>query len=584
MKVFDSKWMKWIYAGIIFVIFLSISVPNAIMCCDDFFYQYVSQDVSVGGYQPENIHFTEVSQIIPLQIKHYSSTNGRFIVHVLVMLFVNFLGYGMLSVVNALLGTLLIFLLCKVAFPEKTVTVKALSLCLVFFFALLPFFNFGISFSNAAISMNYLLPGVGIALALSIFNRNRETAGRHTSAPGLILMCIVGIVMGSLHEGYCLPLGASFLIYMIFKTRKGFKTISKTNMVFFAGIWIGNLVLLCSPGNWNRFNHTAASSIFLSLKNRLSGIVHISDTFIPVVVVAIAILIAGVFLGYRFRKNISAILRKYRVEIFLAVFNLLFCYAAGTSYNAHVLQPISLMLIVIMLGISGYIASKYVKPRTQKIVAVFLTAVALTYAGTLSAHEYRNRIRYVSVLNQFKNSPDGIIYLPSNDAYLTPGTSVKLLGYDVVDHPKPWQWDGKAAFEYDIWRHCHGNDKKELLFTPYSADIPDNALIYDNEGWKVKTVEGKWWIIIENNDASKLQDIHVDGIGRFKGNVWERIYVSFKKKWQHHAFPLKSYLIPANKLKPAYLVVSKQDNATFHSLILKSGDSVVCTITDNRLR
>lgn len=182
--------------------------------------------------------------IITTQCSHYTTTNGRFLVHVAVMATLNLVPLWVFRLINALVFTFLVFILDKIVNTSKNneegnkQSIKP-SFATLFFTAFVVLVAVPqpavVLFTLVAYSVNYLW--VAAVVMAWIWTVERGITGWGT--------CVAAVVAGSLQESFSLPLCAGILTAVL---------LHQLPWRVFLCLCAGTAVCVFAPGN---FAHAA---------------------------------------------------------------------------------------------------------------------------------------------------------------------------------------------------------------------------------------------------------------------------------------------------------------------------------------
>lgn len=187
---------------------------------------------------------TSWSQLIDSQVNHYFSNNGRFIIHSMSQIFINFWGYDMLCVAVGLLSMLAIGLLTRLAEPHRATTIWERMLMILVFLLVSPWIFLNNTWSGAAtFTLCYTIPTVGWLYAVYLFERYNSAGRVDAGGWQLVGIALLGLITGSLHEGYSISYGLVMGIYCL----RHLKRIPLRTWVLTGGLFVGSLIVIASP-------------------------------------------------------------------------------------------------------------------------------------------------------------------------------------------------------------------------------------------------------------------------------------------------------------------------------------------------
>ena len=204
---------------------------------DDIIYRFMWNSDETAAVQP----IGGLGDLLQSQVTHYLSTNGRFVVHLLVQGFYVFIPPVVVQLLNTVLFVVLLWLCTRwVARPAHRLFV---AVAVTFFiFVVMQGFRTTMVWSLGAFNYLWVLVGV-MSLLLWLRHIQAETiTTRHW------LLATLALLVGWSHEGLSLPLSVAFALWLL-RNRKQWKSAVTPYLLFFM---VGTLLCLLSPGIWNR--------------------------------------------------------------------------------------------------------------------------------------------------------------------------------------------------------------------------------------------------------------------------------------------------------------------------------------------
>lgn len=204
---------------------------------DDIIYRFMWNSDETAAVQP----IGGLGDLLQSQVTHYLSTNGRFVVHLLVQGFYVFIPSVVMQLLNTVLFVVLLWLCTRwVARPAHRLFV---AVAVTFFiFVVMQGFRTTMVWSLGAFNYLWVLVGV-MSLLLWLRHIQAETVNtRHW------LLATLALLVGWSHEGLSLPLSVAFALWLL-RNRKQWKSAVTPYLLFFM---VGTLLCLLSPGIWNR--------------------------------------------------------------------------------------------------------------------------------------------------------------------------------------------------------------------------------------------------------------------------------------------------------------------------------------------
>ena len=181
---------------------------------DDFVYKFMFEGGAVNYDHP----IRSIGDIIASQVDHYTSVNGRSIVHFLVQLFTGLLGKTVFNLFNVIVFCTFIYLLKRQSIGGKRLEGDARfcvsTLVILVLVLLMP--RFKDTFLWMTGSINYLWSATAALGFLLIYEKRREQAMDWSLLP----MLLVAFLLGWTHEGITLPLAASLVLINLFSLKQ----------------------------------------------------------------------------------------------------------------------------------------------------------------------------------------------------------------------------------------------------------------------------------------------------------------------------------------------------------------------------
>ncbi len=176
----------------------------------------------------DGVRVTSLAQCFSTQCHHYVTTNGRFLVHVLVMALLNLVPISLYRLLNAFMFGVLWLLTCRLVAPSK----RSFSLYAVAWFLLLVAIPQPglVLLTLVSYSVNYMWVGVAVVAFLLALQRK-------VSSKWFILYAAF---VGSLQESFSLPLCAALFLGAILK---------RVPIPVVCAFIVGTAVEVFAPGN-----------------------------------------------------------------------------------------------------------------------------------------------------------------------------------------------------------------------------------------------------------------------------------------------------------------------------------------------
>lgn len=256
-----------IIATVLFVvaIFYFCRVFLRVPISDDLLYRFILGDKILGSGVYDS-QITCFADALRSQSMQYFGSNGRFIIHTMVQMFTAVWGLTAYSIVNTLMFVVSLLLFGWYTFGKKNMSSVLLWMLTVVFFLYLFPGGSRVWYSIAG-GMNYLYPlMLSLIYFITLQSGLKNSSHSTLSYIGAILLAFI---MGWCMECYSLPLCGATFFYLVFN----FKTLRKEGklgwmLALSLPLWIGGLVLIGAPGNYNRVGISGSMimTIFKALK------------------------------------------------------------------------------------------------------------------------------------------------------------------------------------------------------------------------------------------------------------------------------------------------------------------------------
>lgn len=193
---------------------------------DDLGYMF-ADTVHHGG---DGTRVTTLGQCIDTQAHHYVTTNGRFAVHVTVMALLNLMPLWLFRTLNAVMFGLLWLLTVRLSTPagQKPGNTRCAVAWLLLWLCL-PQPGL-VLLTLVAYAVNYLWVTVAAAAFMLALKRGLTPW----------ILCPAAFAVGTLHEGFSLPLCAAVLVSVV---------LTRRNIAVFVCLVAGTAVCVFAPGN-----------------------------------------------------------------------------------------------------------------------------------------------------------------------------------------------------------------------------------------------------------------------------------------------------------------------------------------------
>jgi len=377
------------------LVLLAVGIAFYLMCAsnplrwDDLMYQYVWFDHKVPGLlHPVDLsnRVDNLSEAFVSQVNHYKVMNGRFIVHFITQCFCGFIGKGPFNVVNTLVY--LFLMVAALRLTRAHSLIKAIGV-IAALWLLLPV-QWILSF-DVVFPINYLWTAAAIVTFVLLF---RHVKAKAMDAPWKnALLMLLAVVCGSMHEGFSLPLSGALFCYVLLR----FRHINASQWCLVLGMWMGTLIVIGSPGIWNRAAGASAETLGEVL-SRKADILRYSKRLYLLV----ALLVAGWFLD---RQKTKAFLHDSLLELTFVLMGFLFLFMLP-YYSQRMSFPMDLFVVLMAMK---YLCGHDLRGKASLCAAVAL-AVLLAVHVPLTVH-YAQQVgsEYHAMLKAYGQSPSGTV-------------------------------------------------------------------------------------------------------------------------------------------------------------------------------
>lgn len=547
-------------------IFTLLSIPGSTMFADDYYYQKVITGDNFWDLDGEKENMTELSQIIPSQINHYKHVNGRVVVHAIVQLYVNFLGYTALTITKVILMLLSLMLLNKLVIKESDKSIASRLFVMLLFFAVMHYYDFGAFFSCAAISLNYALPL--LATLTVIYWMRKSILGLYDNASmvKLVLLFLVTFFASALHEGFSIPMLGAIGVYMLFNLKEA----KLSTWIISIGYFLGTMTMLVCPANWERTNFgNSTFPLWIILRSKIVAVLNNYEIFLPILVL---FLFAGVlFLWNKYRDVLPDIWRTNKYYMLVVLVCILFSILAGVAYSTRPYMMVGIMLTIVLSNMFFSICepNKWKYAKISNIVAVVVLTVYSVYLfdGGVKRTELSKR-----QIAEYRETG----YVTLDDEYEYSGA---------VNYPKVRLGAsclspvGALAGEWTLETvayHCGNNER--VKFRPNEGSIVADNLMAATDTLKVYSEDDAWWIVIDGLDGSEIENTKVYAT-RFV--YFNRVFRLLQQIFYQLNDPIELRVNEWCRQDGIYMVVAKKNNIDTKEIQIVSPDGGISTILLN---
>ncbi len=327
---------------------------------------------------------TSVEECLSTQLNHYFTTNGRFFVHFTTHIFIALAGLNIFRIFNALMFSFLwLFIVKFIRINNDDENEFCFLLILFLLWIFIP--DIGTTaLSLVAYAINYLWTAVlylGYILLLKKYNKKNLTF--KSNSWKYIILSLLSIFVGSLHESYNIPIGISLFILSI----KYFKHINTLIFTMIISFFIGASIEIFAPGN---FSHAIQGGGF-SIENILRKSTLLSEELLlsSINFLFVLLLILFIFSRDTFKK----IFHENIFFIIVIVVSLIFALFTFTSAR-QIFCPSICAIIIIGRILTHIIRNVNLRQITSTIMGIcFAIIIIIGYSMRKNVYEtYHNQV------------------------------------------------------------------------------------------------------------------------------------------------------------------------------------------------
>jgi hypothetical protein len=433
---------------------------------DDFVYKFMFEGGAVDYDHP----IGSIGDIVASQVDHYTSVNGRSIVHFLVQLFTGLLGKTVFNLFNVIVFCAFIFLLKRqtnsstklegdAKFCVSTLRMSrpattsargrdarfcVSTLVILVLVLLMP--RFKDTFLWMTGSINYLWSATAALGFLLIYEKRREQAMGWSLLP----MLLAAFLLGWTHEGITLPLAASLVLINLFSLKQSHGRQQ--------GLWLalaylaGGCVIALAPGT------IARSGMGGGLTPSAMGLKVITGFVVLAKLRIVYITLLATAIAWFTRRDIAKLVLKRNSYLILAMFlslGIVFASGLESSRTAFGLELFAMIYLLRLLAKwwkddcrdAKSCVSEVKRPRQgealQRLCNIGLTIGLIVFYALLLRHTIASWQESQRLIAQIERTTDGIIGTREHDAgifsshictMLSLDSTVNAMNYD----PRGW--------------------------------------------------------------------------------------------------------------------------------------------------
>lgn len=355
---------------------------------DEAIYEYVwEKDDSENLWNPKHRYERKIgsfADVVQSQIMHYKYVNGRSLVHAVEQAFTNHkLAFGIVNSLIFILFCALIVFFIKGSYAF----LASYPLWFITLFGAIFLLPGGLWVSiNGA--PNYLWPSTLSVAFFILWNKLEYKGLKRYLYPIIALM---SFILGWSHEGFSLPIIGGFVLYYFFF----YNQFNKRLLWLFIPLLIGALILVVSPGNFNRLGEKS------HIETIRDAFVHL--TYLKMFWIMMACLLL-IWLGKGY-LGLKAFI-KNNIKIFL-IFSISFAFTliANTGPWTNTFMEVLAFLIVLryLRGINFY-NKRWVKIACVVLTFVYIPQQILLARDCVALYKYQH-----AAYLEYVESPDGYV-------------------------------------------------------------------------------------------------------------------------------------------------------------------------------
>lgn len=360
---------------------------------DDLAYLY--QFGPKAEVRPSNLPVQNFSDVIRSQYYHYLDVNGRFTSHFLLQLLLLF-GKNIFNIFNVLvfLG-LIYFVNIYSKNRENTFFIYLFTIVSIWF--LMPFFGQTILWTTGAI--NYLWTSCFVVLFIIVFRRQKHHPIKEPLK--IVLLFFMSLFIAWMNESITFGVAVALFFYFLFN----FKTLQRSEFFMLLGFGLGVLLIIFSPGTFNRVGNEA--QIEFSLKRKILDIIAILFLLKWNLIISGVLLFFNVFKKYK----LNQIFRDNFIIIIAIIFNSILFLLIGNIEERMVFGNSVFILVFNVYLLKNLL--KFIEIKWLKISSFFLLILFCFgyYQAFTIVKNYNGKHSFFE--NEIKNNKKGIVYFPN---------------------------------------------------------------------------------------------------------------------------------------------------------------------------
>ena len=380
------------YYGLVFlsIIIVTFYIMNTFtpLRCDDLIYQFQWLSERVDGLrEPVDLKHkvSNVSEVFCSQVNHYQVMNGRFVVHFIVQCFCGFIGKPVFDFVNSfvyllfVIGCIRLLNLKRYCFVLLSVLWLGLPIQYIFYYS--------ISFA-----VNYLWPSTTLVFFFILLNKsvqNRNSIKRIH----MLFVFFFSLFMGSLHEGFSLPLSGAMFLYIL--THR--KTVNYLILTMSIGLWLGTASVVLAPGTIGRGASSLSCESLSSILLMKLDVLRYSKR--------LYLLISAMILMYFVdRTTIKEFVKNRFVE--LCFIGMDFCFVLLVPhYSQRIEFPLELLSLLMFVEI---LIRSVLWIKKELLISISLLFITTIHIFVTIYYVKQVSVEYNEMLHSYMESPQGV--------------------------------------------------------------------------------------------------------------------------------------------------------------------------------
>ena len=357
--------------------------------CDDLVYQfYWLGERTSDLHEPIDLNnrIENFNEAFMSQVNHYYVMNGRFSVHFIVSCFCGFIGRSLFSIVNALVYVL--FLIGCVRLLEFNYEMNSTATIALLWLGLPIQYIFWYSISFA---VNYLWTSTALLYYL-IYFKSQISTNHCYSKPQWIALFFASFIVGTLHEGFSLPLSGSVFLYLLFHKQ----SLKVGALCMALGLWLGTAFVVFAPGTIGRASgslHGMGIGDFLLMKLdvfRYSKRLYLFLVF----------LIMGIVIN---KRNILSFLKRYQIEISFIVFDFIMVLAVP-HYSQRIEFPLEMLSLLLTISL---LLNSSIWIKMRRLILPIIILFLVVHILMTASYAKKTSMEYQKMLGEYQASSEG---------------------------------------------------------------------------------------------------------------------------------------------------------------------------------